>query len=134
MLEFSTTIPETINGQSIFNKVLAHLRKQGVASQNTDGGTCLYRGPNGRSCAIGCLIPDDEYKEIFEYQEATAILPLLSYDYTNYVHLLTALQCAHDFHMPSPGKSCRSMYTWEAEMRNISLKFNLVYNSPVSLT
>jgi len=49
--------------QQAFNKIVRHLRKQNRRSE--DGG-CLYRGPGGLQCAIGCLIPNSEYKDTFE--------------------------------------------------------------------
>lgn len=27
---------------------------------------CLYRAPNGNTCAVGCLIPESQYSESFE--------------------------------------------------------------------
>lgn len=52
-----------MTNQQIFNKVVKHLLKQGVKSINR--GKCLYRGPSGLKCAVGCLIPDKLYiKEI----------------------------------------------------------------------
>jgi hypothetical protein len=50
----------TFNKQRIFNKVAKHLLKQGVKCQ-TNRGTCRYRGSEGKTCAIGCLIPDSLY-------------------------------------------------------------------------
>ena len=46
--------------------VRTHLLQQGVKSINPTTLRCLYRGPNGTKCAIGCLIPDDKYEERFE--------------------------------------------------------------------
>ena len=50
--------------QTIFNKVVRHLRQQGQKSSDQNG--CLYRGPNGTKCAIGCLIPDKKYNSNME--------------------------------------------------------------------
>jgi hypothetical protein len=48
--------------------VTKHLLAQGARS--TEAGDnpnkCLYRSPLGLQCAIGCLIPDDKYKDRFE--------------------------------------------------------------------
>jgi hypothetical protein len=49
-----------MTNQEIVNKVAKHLRIQGVRSANTTG-ACKYRGDNGLSCAVGCLIPDSAY-------------------------------------------------------------------------
>ena len=48
--------------QKIFNKIAKHLLKQNKRSLNADG-RCVYRGPNGLKCAIGCLIPDKIYNK-----------------------------------------------------------------------
>ena len=59
-----------LNAQEIFNKVATHLFAQGERSIETDFElpTCLYRGPNGTKCAVGALIPDEEYDERLEYK------------------------------------------------------------------
>ena len=49
----------------VFNKVEAHLLLQGAKSVDC-GGECLYRGEDGMSCAIGCLIKDEFYHEGLE--------------------------------------------------------------------
>lgn len=52
--------------QKIFDKVYVHLIKQGAKSMRglpscPDLPVCAYRGYNGTSCAVGCLIPDEAY-------------------------------------------------------------------------
>jgi len=54
-----------MTNQEVFDKVATHLLTQGKQSVNA-GGTCLYRGPGGTSCAVGCLIPDKVYREEME--------------------------------------------------------------------
>lgn len=65
-----------------------------------EGGWCRYRGPNGTSCAFGCLIPDSMYnangmesksvQAIFDqYPEVKALFPESR-------ALIYALQLAHD--------------------------------------
>lgn len=51
---------EKMTPLQMFSKVQAHLLEQLEQSQN-GGGDCLYRGPNGTMCAIGCLIKDEHY-------------------------------------------------------------------------
>lgn len=45
--------------QQVFDQIVTHLRKQGVQSKTESG--CCYRDGNGRMCAAGCLISDEEY-------------------------------------------------------------------------
>lgn len=53
-----------MDAQSIFDKVATHLFTQGVQSKNLEDTRqpCAYRGANGTSCAVGCLIPDELYE------------------------------------------------------------------------
>jgi hypothetical protein len=51
--------------KAIFAKVSKHLIKQNAKSRDSDG-DCVYRDPQGQSCAIGCLIPEERYEESFE--------------------------------------------------------------------
>ena len=48
-----------MNIQEIFDTVSVHLLTQNEKSQESDFyRSCLYRGPNGTKCAVGCLIKD----------------------------------------------------------------------------
>lgn len=46
--------------QEVFDKVSGHLARQKVAAVDGDG-DCALRAPQGLSCAVGCLIPDEDY-------------------------------------------------------------------------
>ena len=50
-----------MNKQLIFDTVREHLLQQGEASLNVLHNQSAYRGAGGRKCAIGCLIPDENY-------------------------------------------------------------------------
>lgn len=54
-----------MTNQEAFNKIVARLM-DGTGRSVNDEGRCMYRAPNGLSCAVGCLIPDDEYDEGIE--------------------------------------------------------------------
>lgn len=54
--------------------IIRHLRKQGRKAEGPDG-KCMYRAPNGDRCAVGCIIPDEQYKPDMEGVGATALLP-----------------------------------------------------------
>lgn len=45
-----------------FNKVELHLLAQNKQSRHKFANRCAYRGTEGTMCAVGCLIPDSEYK------------------------------------------------------------------------
>lgn len=59
------------SAQEIFDTVVVHLMHQGWPSYYKCGGAidgtikaCAYRGEEGRKCAAGILITDDEYRGI----------------------------------------------------------------------
>lgn len=57
-----------MNKQQIFDKIVAGLASQGFKQSvdMSDGGMCVYRGPDGLKCAVGWLIPDEEYSKGLE--------------------------------------------------------------------
>jgi hypothetical protein len=57
--------------QEIFDKVTTHLLTQ--RKQSKEGKVCLYRGPNGTMCAVGCLIKDEFYDGGLEQKLSTDI-------------------------------------------------------------
>ena len=62
-------------------------------------GSCLYRGPNNRKCAIGWLIADKLYNPFFEALDLSLVLNKLSADkqLTKLSsHFLHDLQLVHD--------------------------------------
>lgn len=55
-----------MTNREAFDTVKTHLLTQMEKSRGELGDTCMYRGTNGRKCAIGCLIPDNEYHPSLE--------------------------------------------------------------------
>ncbi len=51
--------------QEIFNTVYKHLLTQNAKALNAHG-ECCYLAPDGKRCAVGCLIPPSEYRPEFE--------------------------------------------------------------------
>jgi len=45
--------------QEAFDRVVAHMAQQGERSMNDAGKFCVYAGPKGHACAVGCLLPVD---------------------------------------------------------------------------
>ena len=127
--------------QEIFDTVLTHLRKQGGPSWSAGDG-CRYRGLDGTSCAVGCLIPDELYDPLIEGVEvglifeavvpyhllnrAQELLPIYGRiaNHLGAEHslLLHELQEAHDIALFSSG-----LAAWEEEMRRIARDFGLQY-------
>lgn len=93
--------------QRIYETVRAHLAVQGrraVIIKEDGKPVCAYRTPEGRKCAIGCLIPDELYDADMESRGAVSVLKLFPKvaqhlgvaDHKDEGFLL-ALQCAHDY-------------------------------------
>lgn len=109
-----------MNQQEIFDKVVHHLHKQGKPAllfTNSAEGHCAYRGDDGSTCAVGCLIADEFYEPIFEGGGAgradiqRAVEASLGRQLTYLdMKLLGALQSAHDLHLRHGWASfCRSL-------------------------
>jgi len=66
----------TLSKQKIFTRVATHLLTQGQRSRlrRPDGNNvCVYRGEEGTSCAVGCLIPDELYTPSIEGQGVSSL-------------------------------------------------------------
>jgi len=60
-----------MDNYEIMYRVYDHLMTQNEKS--IDGvGNCKYRSPDGMMCALGCLIPDEEYKITTEGETPTS--------------------------------------------------------------
>lgn len=84
--------------QEIFDKVVVHLANQKVKSTDgatDEGGICLYRGPEGRMCAVGCLLSDEEYSPDMEGRPVF-MMPQLPSRLQGHLRFLERLQKAHD--------------------------------------
>lgn len=110
--------------QSIFNKVVNHLRTQGCKA--VDGTYCRYRiKKTNLKCAIGCLIPNDKYKPSMEGESIDSKLIANALRMKNSLsrknEFLQNLQYIHDF---SPIKN------WELEFINFTKQYKLDYIKP----
>lgn len=109
MTEHLPTQP-TITLQGVFNRVYAHLVKQGEPALSP-GGNCMYRtqAEDGTPlmCAVGCLITDEFYDTQMEGESAadpivfSAVFKSLGVLYDNREHsrifsMLVAMQSVHD--------------------------------------
>ncbi|RWN60192.1 hypothetical protein [Mesorhizobium sp.] len=56
--------------QELFDTIYLGLQAQGwQRSFNAQRDLCMYRGPEGRKCAIGQAIPDDEYDRAMDDED-----------------------------------------------------------------
>lgn len=113
--------------QTMFDTVVAHLLTQNSVSVSTTG-ACVYRGPDNKKCAIGCIIPDEMYTVDLEGKEVNLLVnnPLFSVELTTYLSqfnlgLLVRLQQIHDAHNPS---------SWYTKLEKVAAHFDLNFNPP----
>lgn len=101
--------------QEAFDIASVGLLTQKYPSQNSSG-ECLYRGPRGRKCAVGFLIPDELYTRSLEgkglefVREQIPELCKLPYDF------LDCLQHIHDTMYP---------HGWREHLQNFAHDYKL---------
>lgn len=83
--------------QEMFDTVSLGLARQGGPARNKNG-LCVYRGPDGRKCALGHLIADDEYQIDMEEKGVAGLVKtgLLPVRLMGHEAFLYDLQQAHD--------------------------------------
>ena len=119
--------------QEIFDLVARHLLIQNAKSIIL-GNYCRYRDFDGRSCAIGCLIPDDMYEEGMEgtgvtglvetYPEINDMFPSEAFnlmdesedDINDNSSFMSRLQIIHDEYEPQH---------WHNQLAEVALDFGL---------
>lgn len=107
--------------QELFDTVAGHLLRQAKRSKNSR--LCLYRGPNGLKCAVGCLLTDAVYSVFLEGTNARDIAEQLNISVgrdlaDDELTLLTALQEIHDG---------IEIYRWPVELRAVATRDSLAY-------
>lgn len=114
-----------LNIQEVFTKVVTHLRTQGEPARELKSSHCMYR-LGELSCAVGCLIPDDQYDPSIEGESAESIMHTLSgivdVSDDNVCMLLSELQTAHDM---SAGTSVIWMELVNERLQLIADKYQL---------
>ena len=60
-----------MNRQEALNIAARGILEQGAYSLNKARTSCMYRGENGTKCAVGHLIPDDDYDPLMEGKAAS---------------------------------------------------------------
>jgi hypothetical protein len=107
------------SAQELFDTSVNALRKQGKKSTYSDnsGSVCQYRAPDGCKCAIGHLIPDDEYMPIMEGMDVHGIFRFLNdkrkMEFVNNENLLYTLQNIHDNY---------NVAEWEAQWKWVATR------------
>lgn len=84
---------------------------------------CAYRGDNGRKCAVGMVIPDEDYSpdmELFVASKGKVYRYLVGEGYD--VPFLIRLQHIHDIVPRSK---------WENEFEKVAEEYSLIYTERV---
>lgn len=88
--------------QDAFNKVVAHVRS--MKSQAINAGSnllevCMYRTEDGKRCAIGALISDDDYHPSIEGNTVRALIAQGKIEQPSWSspEFLISLQAIHDY-------------------------------------
>ena len=66
--------------------------KDGSVSTNL----CAYKGPDGKKCAVGLFIPDDQYRPIFEGDSAISVMRKVDVKWPLSPDAMACLQAEHD--------------------------------------
>jgi len=102
--------PATATEREVFEYVRWHLLKQGERASARD--LCVLRDPYGLTCALGCLIPEDEYrKEMEGNSNVDLFVDRYRPAWKRHEGLLTRLQRIHDDRHPSD---------WEARLDDLA--------------
>lgn len=100
--------------RTVFWYVARHLLRQNAQAldyRDTQTRSCVYHAPDGKQCAVGCLIADDEYDPGMEQLSVTSLITYLNGKYAgktpplqpienDTVRVLNMLQNLHDDTLP----------------------------------
>jgi hypothetical protein len=125
-----------MEAQQIFDTVVAHLRQQ-KSKALSDVGSCMYRSDDGKKCAAGCLMTDEEYAPGMEGNSIGAILasdarsngvsipcPTSLFEKLGqHASLIRKLQIVHD---------SREVKDWEDGLAIVARQYNLTYTPPTT--
>ena len=87
-----------MTAQELFDIVYKHMMSQNARSVMGGYSTCAYRGEDGLKCAIGVLIPDEDYREDMERKGAENLLAkgACLHHLAAHHRLISKLQGIHD--------------------------------------
>ena len=79
--------------QTAFDVAYVHCMEQ--KERAVGNGLCVYRGPNGTKCAVGCLIPDGLYSKDMEGKCGYDVVESIGWGHLS-EYLIISVQDAHD--------------------------------------
>jgi hypothetical protein len=111
-------LENTVNEQLAFDTVAKHLLAQKEQCTDDHGG-CRYRNEKGQKCAIGCLIPDSQYRPELEGEKisCTSVQAAIGPEFqAASLELMGNLQEIHDDYDPSE---------WRVALRGVAFYHTL---------
>lgn len=107
-----------MSSQEVFNIVYKHLLQQGRQSFDPTIALCAYRSKDGLSCAVGCLLTDEEYISKMEGKNISYLMNnnLFPGRLIPHIDLLSDLQEIHD-HQDSD--------VWEDCLKQCAVEYSL---------
>jgi hypothetical protein len=121
-----------LNRNEVFQTVVNHIWQQKVKSakkltKSSCVATCMYRGPNGTKCAIGCLITDEEYDPKMETYGVSSVLrdyPIAAIKINEDTpdHFFIGLQGLHD-DIPASLKTKKGLNYFKTRVKELAAKY-----------
>lgn len=114
-----------MTNQEAFDIMVNHLRTMPGRSVNARKTVCQYRNSNGNKCAVGVLIPDNEYDSDWDINTIGIDMiysKIPSLQGLN-INLLQKMQDAHD----NPNNWKEDQFTSEQLLACIAYEFHLEY-------
>jgi hypothetical protein len=116
--------------QGLFNDIVSHLRAQNAVSQDdvpSRAGRCKFRSSTGLKCAVGCLIPDDQYEATMESLATDLVIGMLKSPLkeklNKHMGLLLSMQIIHDY---------TPLQNWEADFKAYATRNKLTLPEIIS--
>jgi hypothetical protein len=121
-----------MTNQELFNINWQWFVVEGHA-QSSGSGKCLYRGPNGTKCAIGCALPDELWDEAINSDAYSSLMTqeaIRDFFSDVDVEVAVGLQAAHDTWSPDIGDGPFTEYM-EEELRRLAAAYSLEVPAPI---
>lgn len=114
-----------MTAQELFNQAYLGVLAQDGPSRLPSSSMCAYRGPEGRKCALGLIITDEEYSPAMEGWGAYRLddRGLLPERLRPHLPLLARMQDAHDSYSDHTDDQFRQDF--QQEMKEIADDFQL---------
>ncbi len=111
--------------QKAFDTMVLGLNEQKAVSVDHLGDLCMYRGTDGRKCAVGFLIPDEKYDREMEELVADDPVVLELIPDCDESHGIFLVQCQTQLHDRLPKNLGWDQSAFERSVKGLCILFNL---------